>query len=173
MRGGVWPAHTGYDRQRSTTPPGSTSSNSPGVDIGSAGTGGAAGLDGSDGTSSSFGTHCSAAGGSKSLGTGVNTFATSQRTGGAGGASASRDINITGQTGDDGFGVPTLGKGGRGGNAVFGFGGKGAVGTGFTAGGAAVGYGGGGGGASAGPVSTTGAAGGDGAPGVVIVTEFY
>lgn len=141
------------------------------VTIGAAGAGGAAGQnDGSAGGTSSFGAHCSADGGeggdSAPAGT-VLTF----RNGGAGGGATGGDTNGGGFAGTLGLrsnGGATLS--GQGGSSIFGSGG---VGGSNSVGSAGTGYGAGGGAGASNSADTTDRAGGDGAPGVVYVWEFY
>jgi hypothetical protein len=118
----------------------------------------------------SFGPFCSA-----TAGTVGGSTSNIQNAGGAGGSGSGGNINITGQTG-----LPAELGNGAGGNAALGFGVGGAgVPTsgpaGVTPGNAGLNYGGGGGGGSTGPGSPTPitAPGGTGAPGIVIVEEFY
>lgn len=122
------------------------------VTVGAGGTGGT--TTGNNGGTSSFGAHCSATGGTGSANTG-SIYAV----GGAGGAGAGGDINITGETGCS---VDNIG--GSGGSSVLGGGGNGTFGIGGA--GVSPGAGGAGGGAGA------SYAGGDGATGIVIVTEY-
>lgn len=126
------------------------------VVIGAGGTGGATGSNpGTWGGTTSFGAFLSATGG---VG-GTNTGA--QWSGGAGGTATGGAINIVGSYGADGAGsVPSVN--GLGGASLFGGAGRAARGGGTPA--VATGYGSGGGGAY-----DTAAAGGNGAPGIVII----
>lgn len=129
------------------------------VTVGAAGTGGAAGNNnGGAGNTSSFGTHAVAAGGE-------GGFAPTTHRGGSGGAASAGDLQIGG--GGGGGGMDSEDASGGGGNSQLGGGGRGSHAT--LNGQNGSGYGGGGGGGS-----TTGAsvAGGDGAPGIVIVDLF-
>ena len=121
----------------------------------------------------SFGPFCSAtAGAAGTTAPGSPTVFNSVTTGGAGGAGSGGNLNITGQPG--GFGAISPSMSGNGGSSILG-GGANSVqrpSNGASNGLAGQDYGGGGSGASR--VSTTsGATGGAGAPGVVIVEEFY
>lgn len=130
------------------------------VTWGAGGAGGAAGDNGGvTGGTSSFGAHLSATGGSggSAVGAGGN--------GGQGGIGAGGDINVRGGAGGAGYQVGF--QGGVGGNSVLGGGAPGGATGAGTVGGQ---YGGGGGGGSGnGAVAR---AGGQGAGGVVIVTEY-
>lgn len=129
------------------------------VTVGAAGTGGAAGNNnGGTGNTSSFGAHAVAAGGQ-------GGFAPTTHRGGDGGAASAGDLQIGGGGGMGGMdsedaggagGSSQLGGGGRGGHATL----NGQTGN---------GYGGGGGGGS---TTSASVAGGDGAPGIVIVDLF-
>jgi hypothetical protein len=101
---------------------------------------------GAAGGTSSFGAHCSATGGTTS----------------GGGEGSGGDLNIKGEPG----GVISGYVGGRGGSSMMGGGGAGGA---VSLGSAGGDYGGGGGGGAA----TPGASGGAGAPGVVIVEEYF
>ena len=116
-----------------------------------------AGSTGSGGGTTSFGSLCSATGGSdgESSATGSD--------GGAGGVGSTGDINSYGQGG--GAGNAATGTGGLGGNSFFGGGARGVYGE---AGVAGFVYGGGGSGSQ-----DNASAGGNGAAGIVIVTEYY
>lgn len=142
------------------------------VTVGAGGAGGAAGdNDGSNGATSSFGSHASATGGQKGFAFANNGY------GGIGGAGSSGTLNLTGGGGGSGSANTTnhLASSGIGGASFLGGGGHGVAGTGGTgsAGGVTgVAYGSGG----SGGVKLNGgsdANGGDGAGGVVIVTEYY
>lgn len=91
--------------------------------------------------------------------------------GNIGGAASGGDINVPGTAGVSGArsGTASYGIAGSGGNSVLGGGGRGQYGN---PGGGGGGFGGGGNGTAA-QQSTTGFAGGPGAPGAVIVTEYY
>jgi len=116
---------------------------------------------GAVGASSSFGSHCSANSGSSTT--------SNVEPGSVGGSATGGDINITGQTGGRSLGVGSAIGGGAGGDSILGFGGaRVSAGSDATAG---VGYGGGASGsAAAGSADENGAT---GAPGIVIVTEYY
>ena len=142
--------------------------------VGIAGTAGnAAGGNGGGGGTTSFGAgpHLQGAGGSGGTGTTTTTIAGA----GVGGAGSSGDINASGGDGCRGSisadGNPSTG--GNGGSSHYGGGGPGGAqnGAGQSAGGAGNVYGGGGGGATS--DTTTGVAGGAGAQGILIITEFY
>lgn len=130
------------------------------VTTGAGGTGGTAGANnGSTGGSSSFGAHATATGGEGGghSGTGI---------GGGGGTGSSGDINIAGGSGSHGnMADETSGPGG---SSHLGGGAKG-VRTDVNGNTGGL-YGGGG---SGGSKSTANKAGGDGAAGIVIVTEYY
>lgn len=143
------------------------------VTIGAGGAGGAAGTNvGSTGGTSSFGAHISCAGGA-----GGNSAAASANdrvaSGGLGGVASLADINVTGNSGDDG--VAPLGgvTGGHGANSKFGAGGLGDArnATGSGVGSPGLGNGSGGGGAAS-INTTTDRAGGAGTDGIVIVYEY-
>lgn len=142
------------------------------VTIGAGGAGGSAGSNnGVDGGTTSLGAIVSASGGIKGIGSGAG--ANPQTQGGAGGTGSSGDYNITGGAGGNGFGYVTGGvgfqTGGFGGTSFFGMGGAQANGS---AGFAGAAYGSGGGGAAT--VNTgAAAAGGAGASGIVIITEYF
>lgn len=120
------------------------------------------------GGTNSFGAFCSATAGS--AGGGVQNPGVTA--GGAGGAGSGGTFNMTGQSGSTGTATTNPGSGGTGGSSILGGGGRPGTGP-NTAGGAGGNYGGGGGG-SANNAFTPGArAGGTGAPGIVIVEEFY
>lgn len=132
------------------------------VTIGAAGTGAANGpATGGTGGTVSFGTHVSCTGGA---GGGSNT-------GGAGGTASSADINVNGGSGNLGFVSGTSAYGGSGANSILGPGGTNTA-LGNSAGQTPGGYGGGGsGGCDADNSAQYGGA--AGAPGIVIVTEYY
>lgn len=147
------------------------------VTIGAAGAAGSSsGGNGGAGGTSSFGSHCSATGGAG--GTGTNSAAATTASlvaaGGAEGAGSSGSINLGGGEGSYGFVIDpeSMAVGGIGGGSMLGGGGRGA-GTisGSTAGSAGSVYGAGGGGA-ANVNSGSGAAGGAGAAGAVIVFSY-
>lgn len=116
----------------------------------------------------SFGAFASATAGS--VGTGGSGMIS---TGGAGGAGSSGTININGNRGGGAFSVPgqTYQISGAGAPSILGIGGTTVVAGGTVNGTPGTGYGGGGGGSvKSGPGTSTG---GTGAPGIVIVEEFY
>jgi hypothetical protein len=140
------------------------------VTVGAGGTASTGGGGGTGGTSS-FGAHVSATGGA-----GGSVVAASSATGYGHGADASQSftgqIRITGGGGGAGGRGGTQGcLGGTGGNSYLGTGGGGKGGPAAT-GAAGKGYGGGGGGATN-VLSSSAKAGGAGAQGIVIVTEYY
>jgi hypothetical protein len=139
------------------------------VTVGAGGTG-AAGAAGGNGNTSSFGAHVSAAGGSGGPfgGAGNTNFG---QPGGSGSQSMTGDIQIGGQAGIWGARLGTVTGQviiGNGGSSRLGGGGHGEVGS---VGANGVGYGGGGGGGGCNPTSVA-RAGGNGAPGIVII-EVY
>lgn len=115
---------------------------------------------GTAGATSSFGAHVSCTGGGAGQKGTVNTVA-------SGGTSTGGDINISGQDSTAGVANSLGSQGGNGGSSVLGFGGTS---SGITKTQAGQGYGAGGAGVH--NVSTT-SAGGAGADGFVIVTEYY
>ena len=129
------------------------------------GTGGAAVTSGSNagtaGGTSSFGSHCSATGGSGGFG-----YAHGQGggMGGNGGSGASGNLNFNGQAGGNGYHAASISSGANGGSTIWGGGGKG-TGYGSAAGAGTLGSGGGGGGKN----HAYGAAGGTG---VIVVYEY-
>lgn len=127
--------------------------------VGTGGSAPLAGAAGNNGGTSSFGAHCSGAGG-----VGGN-FGASY--GGSGGAGSSGDINVTGGDGD--AGNTTLGMGGAGGASFWGGGGSGGSGDQAGSVGKAYGSGGGGGGTS----DASGDVGGAGKDGIIVVEEFF
>lgn len=112
------------------------------------------------GASSSFGTHCSATGGS-------NGATGSNGAGGAGGIGSGGNINLRG--GGGGSGVNINSSTGVGGNSVFGGGGRG---VGSSSAGQAGATNTGGGGSGGATTQTNAQAGGAGGSGVVIVWEY-
>jgi hypothetical protein len=151
------------------------------VTVGAAGSAGVAGNNsGGTGGTSSVGSIVSATGGTGGSGgattttTGTNVTAA----GGAGGVGSSGSVNANGATGAIGFATFNSGGcsfplSGAGGSGIYGSGGASVVSTNtaLTAGNAGALYGGGGGGGSV-YDNSTGAAGGAGAKGIVIITEY-
>jgi hypothetical protein len=144
------------------------------ITVPAGGNGGAAGNNaGSNGVQTSFGSLCVAAGGTG----GNGNAATGAANGGAGGSGGTGDLVTPGQSGfcfpTSPGGATTTGCTSPGGSSSVGSGGQQLIGTNgvATAGAAGAGYGAGGAGATAcsGGIS---AAGGAGAPGLCIVTEF-
>lgn len=125
---------------------------------------GAGGAAENGGGSSSFGSHCSATGGSGAT----------SKSGAAGGIGSSGDINLEGADGGPANGSASGYFGGCGGSSHLGGGGAGGTtqGSGGVSGENGNLYGGGGGG-EAGGSSTASGTGGTGAAGIVIVTEYY
>ena len=148
------------------------------VKIGAGGSGGGAGNNnGVTGGTTSVGAIVSATGGVFGTGSSANTHATSP--GGIGGVGSSGDFNCNGGAGDPSFtvlvaGVVQLCQSGNGGNSIFGGGGLGVSNGGTSAdGNAGTNYGSGGCGAiSASSDGGAASVGGDGAPGIVIITEY-
>lgn len=142
------------------------------VTVGTGGGGGSAGNNnGTGGNTTSVGAIVSATGGSGGAGSAAASSAGAA--GGAGGAGSSGSFNISGQPGGNGIGAVSSGilsfaQGGCGGCSCLG---GGAVGSIAAAGGSGSSYGGGGSGGSR-NISTTQVAGGSGANGIVIITEF-
>lgn len=138
------------------------------VTIGAAGAGGANGsASGTTGGATTFGAILTANGGAGSAGVTV----TKAYAGGAGGTASGGDINIPGQSG--GMAYMVSGNGGFSGigaNSPYGSGGNALVFNAVSAGNPGLGYGSGGGGAMVNAITTR--AGGAGATGLVIVTEF-
>jgi hypothetical protein len=140
------------------------------------GTGGAGGTGtGGNGTTSSFGSLVSASGG-----VGGGSTGTAASNAGISGATAASqvmvgDIQINGQGGGAGMRVPTgVTMGGMGGSSALGGGGRGCSAAGAqVAGVSGMGYGGAGGGACSGTTADGAINGGDGAPGIVIVTTYF
>lgn len=143
------------------------------VTIGAAGSAGAsAGGTGGTGGTTSLGSICVATGGVGGTGAGNNN--NSVAVGGAGGAGTTGDFLASGGPGVVGFGISVgLGFTGAGGNSIFGGGPVAAyvTGTYSVAGTNGTVYGGGGSGGGSGSTGT-GTAGGTGAKGIVIVTEY-
>lgn len=161
----------GYCR-RFVTSPGATETVTIGA-LGGGGTGGATGGAGSAGGNSSFGSWCTANGGSAgSAGTPKNTGVAAGAIAN-GGTAASGDINLPGGTGYSGtiLGSIPASYGGTGGNSYFGQGGYSGYsgGSGGTPPAGAYGAGGGGGAEN----SASGRAGGNGVIGVAFVYEYY
>ncbi len=135
--------------------------------IGAAGTG-VVNANGTAGGATTFDVLTANGGGGGTVGLGTTG---SPRTGGTGGTATGGDINITGMAGGAGVRLAATngyGLAGNGGSTVFGSGGAGH--SGGTAGNglAGTGYGSGGGGS----IGNTARAGGNGAPGVVVVFEY-
>ena len=120
------------------------------------------------GGTNSFGAFCSATAGS----TGAGVQFPSVVIGAVGGAGSGGTVNITGQAGAPGSAATNPASGGTGGSSILGGGGRGAVGPNAT-GGVGGNFGGGGGGSARAAFTPTAGPGGTGAPGVVIVEEFY
>jgi hypothetical protein len=121
----------------------------------------------------SFGAFCSATAGATG---GVFTGGVATALGGAGGSGSGGNINVVGDAGGYGMVIaPAASVGGNGGNSILGGGARPIFNPGgtnsVTSGIAGSNYGGGGGGG--GKNATTQFAGGTGAPGIVIVEEFY
>ena len=135
---------------------------------------GVAGAQGNSGGTSSFGSHCSGIGGSPGeLGLVAPSGNGQMANGGVGGGATGGDINIPGGMGlggHTGANNNNVGTGGNGGGSVFGGGGIGGVANG--GGSAGTGYGGGGGTQSRSP-SLAATAGFAGAPGLIIVREYF
>lgn len=142
-----------------------TIGSSQSVTIGAAGVG-SSGSVGGDGGTSSLGALISCTGGGGGA-AGASATAGNSVAGGAGGTSSSADINISG--GGGGAGLSGLKTSGAGGNCIYGAGGIAKATSAIVSGSAGLGYGAGGGGAC---TSGTSQAGGDGAAGIVIITEF-
>lgn len=142
------------------------------VTIGAGGTAGTSG-GGSGGTggTTSFGAIITATGGSGGTGT-TTQVGPSAIAGGAGGIGSSGDYNSTGAPGGYGFINPNVGNGGVGGSSLLGGGAAGLSSATTTSGVAGGNYGGGASGAALGQ-SQSAAAGSAGAPGIVIVDEFF
>ena len=149
------------------------------VTVGAGGTAGTAGNHpGNDGGTTSFGSHITALGGTG--GTGMPNQSQFYVTGGAGGTCSGGDINITGQTGLNGWTIlgqiTYQGLSGSGGDSIWGSGGagiatSGGVGAAASSGNAGNGYGAGGSGASILDTNTN-KAGGAGSPGICIVYDY-
>jgi len=147
------------------------------VTIGIAGTAGTAltgsgSNNGGNGGNSSFGTHVTTTGGIGGIGT-VST-ASGDFDGGNGGTAVGGDININGQKGEHGATGTSITIGGAGASSLYGVGGPSSIynGSNTQAGTNGTGYGSGGSGAGV-EYSSQAEGGGAGAPGIVIVTEFY
>lgn len=145
-----------------------------------AGGAGVANTNGGTGDPSSFGytgdaTYVAANGGIGGIVRASNTIDHWQE-GGTGGLATAGQIRVDGEAGGASNGDATYGKGGQGGNTKYGQGGK-ARGTGGSntplAGYAATGYGAGGGGALCTGTTAVTRNGGNGAPGIVIVTTYF
>lgn len=144
------------------------------VTIGAAGTAGAVGGgNGGTGGTTSVGSLCVATGGAGGAGSGAATSALFIVGSGSGGIGTTGDVLASGNPGSPGFGssTSTFVTGGNGGSSAIGGGAIGTAGTGVVAGTTGRSYGGGGSGATVG-LSQTQQAGGAGAPGFVIITEF-
>ena len=128
------------------------------VTVGGAGTGGTSTNNGGNGNSSSVGSIVSATGGTGGNANGAGGG------GGAGGSGSSGDINLTGQSGGNAFAYGST-AGANGGSCFYGQGGQALANT-TSAGTTGTGYGGGGGGGAG------ASSGGNGAPGIVIITEY-
>lgn len=152
--------------------PSSLGSTEP-IVIGTGGSGGTGAVGGGSGGNSSFGSHLSASGGSGGAGdNGAPSF--SQIPGGAGGFGSGGDLNFAGEAG--GYGTwaevtPDIAISGKGGDSVWGFGGKKRIDWVDRPGDAGASPGGGGSGSAGDNNGVT--TGGAGAPGVVIVKEFF
>ena len=148
------------------------------VTVGAKGTGGAAGANnGTAGGSSSFGAAVVATGGSAGTGAGAGNAPGISSTPGGSGVGTAGDLLTGGRVGVFGLAVSSAAFGvmsSNGGSSIWGEGGTSFIsatgGAGNNANG--VGYGGGGGGGMNIASQGTGKAGGDGAPGVVIVWEY-
>lgn len=138
------------------------------VTIGAAGTAGSSGNGGAGGNSS-FGTHATTTGGAG--GVGSSSGSGSIGAGGAGGTASSGDINISGQNGERGFSTDV--SSGAGGSSLLGAGGQSVKDVGSGAVGEnGSGYGSGGSGGVT-KYDNGAKAGGAGAAGIVIVTEYF
>jgi len=140
------------------------------ITIGAGGAGGAAGNNnGSNGASSSFGALVTADGGSGGFGASASVTVPALGIYGAGGGAGTGQLVTNGDSGflGVGWGAGLIGIGGQGGNSFYGIGGEQLV---NLPGANGFNFGSGGGGAGSG--NTGNAAGGNGADGVVIVTEF-
>lgn len=144
------------------------------VTIGAGGTGGTAGANsGTNGGTTSFGSHCSGSGGALSVGAGVQTAPIFSGTGGAGGAGSGGDINIQGSRGWPGFALTSASiSRAPGGPSQLGGTEPGGSSTSGLAGAPGELYGGGAHGACN-AASQAARAGGDGAPGIVIVQTYF
>lgn len=160
----------GYARGRFSA---ATIGASQGVVVGAAGTGGSGATPGVNGTSTTVGALIAASGGIG--GTGSNAAAANASAGGAGGVGSGGDFQTTGNPGSDGWGSNAAGlvAGGNGGSSFFGGGGRvSIVGGGAAPGGNATSFGGGGAGGANFTSQGATVAGGNGAKGVVIITEY-
>lgn len=142
--------------------------------VGAGGATATAGGNGNAGGSSSFGSHCTATGGSAGASIAPIASDTFSGTAPAGGVGSGGDVNVYGDNGEPGFvsGSSTAVKGGSGGASYFSGSVKENVITGQSNGTAGRVYGGGSSGAANG-ASQGAATGAAGANGIVIVTEFY
>lgn len=147
------------------------------VAVAAAGVGGGVGANGSAGGNAQFGALVTANGGTGGTGSSGSTSSISRGAGpaGAGGASGGSAATLrstAGQSGLVGFVASGTGVGGSGGSSALGIGGHG--GTEGSTGMPGTGNGAGGAGGSEGGVSAgSGRSGGGGAPGIVIVWEYY
>lgn len=138
------------------------------VTVGAAGAAGTAGNNnGGAGGQSSIGSICTANGGTGGTGNGGSA----SPAGGAGGVAGTGDFSVPGQAGIYGSATTVITGSGTGGSSVFGFGGGYNLSTSPLAGTAGQVYGGGGSGGTSFNVGGT-SAGGAGAKGIVIVTEY-
>jgi len=136
------------------------------VTIGAGGTG--ATTSGGSGGNSSFGSHC----------TGTGGVGASSSAGGAGSIGTGGDLNLTGQTGGAPLfagTTPVVSVSGVGGNSLFGYGAPSVLGSANAAGtnASATQYGSGGSGATNSSGSATDQVGGNGAPGLVVITSVF
>jgi hypothetical protein len=145
------------------------------VTIGAGGTAGAAGANnGGNGGTTSFGAHCSGAGGALSPGATVQTAPVFSGVGGAGGAGTGGDINIQGSRGWPGFGLSSASVSrAPGGPSQLGGTEPGGSSTSGLAGADGELYGGGAHGACNAQNQAAGRAGGIGASGIVIVQTYF
>ena len=164
--GGAGGGAAGYSR---TTASAATIGSSKTVTVGTGGAGGAAGLnDGSAGTATSVGSICVSNPGQG----GTAAAAGNNYIGGLGGTAGTGDIAATGMPGGIGIATATTtdftAMSGYGGSTLVGGGGLAPIIT--STGNPGTGYGSGGSGAASGTGSNQ--AGGDGAPGYVVITEY-